>query len=238
MPYLDLSGLNPAAEVWAAMLFPKDEPRRRAYAAKVWNHSIAGITDELRAEIPQDTLIAQMAARDADAISQDEIRERWRRGLIAGEILKLIFAIAGTDPNKASSNQAVTFVTWNGQFSRAYAYAALRDFRPVIHLWAAWVLRGSMWHADPDRGYQPIDDVNVFLAEAMALLQWAEQFALPRSKAEPFMIRDKHHPWSVPPEWEPPTATSQWPCDGRLRQPALPAQWAARIGKARRQTRR
>jgi hypothetical protein len=231
MPYLDLTGLNPAAEVWAAMLFPEDEPRRRAYAAKVWNHAVAGITDELGAEIPRDTLIAQMAAREAEAISRGDIGERCQRGLIAGEILKLIFAIAGTHPRNASSNQAVTLMTWNGRFSRAHAYDALHKFRSVVHLWAAWVLRGSMWHADPDRGYQPTDDVNVFLAEAMALLQWAEQFALPRSKAEPFMVRDKHNPWTVPPEWEPPTPMSQWPRDGRLMQATLPPTWVNRIGK-------
>jgi hypothetical protein len=33
MPYLDLSGADPAGETWGAMLFPQEETRRRAFLA-------------------------------------------------------------------------------------------------------------------------------------------------------------------------------------------------------------
>jgi hypothetical protein len=36
MPLLNLISGEPWAETWAVMLFPEDEPKRRAYIARLW----------------------------------------------------------------------------------------------------------------------------------------------------------------------------------------------------------
>ena len=49
-----------------------------------------------------------------------------------------------------------------------------RAFLPVIHLWAAFILRDQRCHADEACGYRAIDDLYMFISEAMALLHARE----------------------------------------------------------------
>jgi hypothetical protein len=112
--------------------------------------------------------------------------------------------------------------------SRAYLYDARRAFLPVIHLWAAFILRDQRCHTDEACRYRAIDDLHVFIGEAMALLQWSTKFRLPRDKAEPTLNRQTVDFWTPPAEWSPPTARPTWPRNGRLRGIYLGEDWVRR----------
>jgi len=91
-------------------------------------------------------------------------------------------------------------------------------------------LRGQQFQGDDARGYTALDDVQVFVTEAMALLQWATAFKLDRMEAQPTLDRSKVDFWVAPPDWLSPTPKAQWPRDGRVRVPTLPAEWLRRVG--------
>ena len=142
--------------------------------------------------------------------------------MIAGEHLKVIFAVAQDDPKFASWSKATRIVGQQIQKSRTYLYDVRGRFSSVIHLWAAWTLRDQKNHADLSRDYSALDDVYVFIAEAMALLQWGTSFKLDRDKAEPVLNRDKIDFWVPPPSWDPPVPKPGWPRDGRVQAVHLP----------------
>ena len=207
MPYLNLTGGEPWAETWGVMLFPDDEAKRRAFIAGLWLgfcpiYERAGAGEPM----PRSVLISVMEAAAATAVEREEISDRRYKGLAAGDLLKVLLAIAQTEPKLASWNAAARLLQWQTRKSRAYLYETRRVFLPVIHLWAAYILRDQRLHADESREYRAIDDVQIFIAEAMALLQWGTRFKLGRKKAEPTLNRQKVDFWTPPPDWSPPIA--------------------------------
>jgi hypothetical protein len=92
--------------------------------------------------MPRPVLLSVMEAAAAKAIAPDEITSRRYKGLAAGEQLKVVIALAKTDPKRASWKTATQLVEQQTNKSRAYLYDARRAFLPVIHLWAAFILRG------------------------------------------------------------------------------------------------
>lgn len=232
MPYLDLSGADPAGETWGAMLFPQEETRRRAFLA----HHRLKICSEYRKGnvgpvLPRPFVDFVIDEAATGCIEPAELRDRWFKGLVAGELLKNLFAIVHTQPKHASWRGATRLVEWGG-FSKAYLYKVRAAFLPVIHLWAAYVLRNLQLEADESRGYRAIDDLHVFIAEAMALLQWGTQFTLDRKKAAPILNREEVVFWTPPPEWDPPTPAPGWPRDGRLPDVRLHPDWIRRVRSA------
>jgi hypothetical protein len=101
-------------------------------------------------------------------------------------------------------------------------------FLPVIHLWAAFILRDQRCHADEARGYTAIDDLQMFIVEAMALLQWAAGFKLNRKRAEPTLNPQTVDFWTPPSDWSPSVARLGWPRDGRLQAVSLEEKWVRR----------
>src|SRR5262249_7110555 len=82
-------------------------------------------------------------AAAAHTIDQAEIKARYWEGMLAGEQLKVLTAIAQSQPKRASWNAASGLVEGQIGCSRAVLYRARSQFLPVIHLWAAWILRVS-----------------------------------------------------------------------------------------------
>jgi hypothetical protein len=172
MPYLNLTAGEPWAATWGVMHFPDDEQKRRGYIARLWagfypKYEKAGVGERL----PRSVLLSVMKETAATPIETAEVQERHHQALLAGEQFKVLMAIANSDPNRASWNMAARLVERQTK-SRASLYKARRRFMPVIHLWAAFILRECQWHNDAARHFTALDDLNVFITEAMALLQW------------------------------------------------------------------
>jgi hypothetical protein len=230
MPYLNLARGEPWAETWAVMHFPDDAAKRQAYCAKLWSGFYPAYEEAGAGELmPRSVLLSVMKAAAATDVYRDEIADRRYKGLAAGEQLKVVFALAQTEPELAAWNAAARLVEWNTGKSRAYLYDARSVFLPVIHLWAAFILRDQRFCGDESRGYTAVDDLHTFIAEAMALLQWGMQFKLPRKKAKPTLTRQTVDFWTPPPEWSPPIPRPEWPRDGWLRGTNLGQDWVQRI---------
>jgi len=123
---------------------------------------------------------------------------------------------------------AARLVEWQSGKSRAYLYRAHSAFLPVIHLWAAFILPDRRCHADKARGCTAIDDLQMFIVEAMALLQWAAGFKLDRKKADPTLNPQTVDFWVPPADWSPSVARLGWPRDGRLQAVSLEEKWVRR----------
>jgi len=230
MPYLNLARGEPWAETWAVMHFPDDAAKRRAYLAKHWSGFYPACEEAGAGElVPRSVLLSVMKAVAATDIDRDEIADRRYKGLAAGEQLKARFTIAQTEPKQASWNAAARVVEWQTRKNRSYLYDARSVFLPVLHLWAAFILRDQRFYEDQSCGYRAIDDLHVFIAEAMALLQWSLHFKLPRKKARPTLTLQTVDFWTPPPDWSPPISRPEWPRDGRLRGATLGEDWMRRI---------
>src|SRR5262249_12725141 len=147
MPYLKLVQGEPWAETWGVMHFPDDEAKRRAFIGKLWSgfypiYETTGAGPPL----PRSVLLSIMEAAVSAAVERAEIKDRWCRGMAAGEQLKVLFVIAQTEPERASWNAGTRLVEWQTRKSRAYLYEARRKFLPVIHLWTAFILRDQEFH--------------------------------------------------------------------------------------------
>ena len=229
MPYLNLTAGEPWAETWGVMVFPDDEAARRAFIATLWlgfypKYEKSGLGQLM----PRSALLSVMETAVTMVIEPDQIDVRRYKGLAAGEQLKVLFALAQTEPKCASWNAVTQLVKRQTEKSRSYLYDPRRAFLPVIHLWAAFILRDQRCHADAARGYRAIDDLYMFITEAMALLQWSTKFRLPRQKAEPALNRQMVDFWTPPPEWSPPISRPEWPRDGRFRGIYLEKDWVRR----------
>jgi len=107
MPYLNLSRGEPWAETWGVMLFPDDEAARRAFIATLWLGFYPRYAKSRLGELmPQSVPLSVMEAAAGMAIAPDEIAARRYKALAAGEQLKVLFALAQTEPNSASWNAA------------------------------------------------------------------------------------------------------------------------------------
>jgi hypothetical protein len=78
------------------MLFPEDELKRRAYVARRWMGFYPTYEEaNLGEPVPRSVLLSIMkAAAAADPIDQAELKARDYEGMIAGEQLKVLAAIA------------------------------------------------------------------------------------------------------------------------------------------------
>jgi hypothetical protein len=228
MPYLNLTRGEPWAGTWAVMHFPDDAAKREVFIAKLWS-VFYPIYEKTGGEpMPRSVLLSVMETAVTIPLQRDELVDRHYKGLAAGEQLRWLFALAQTEPKLAAWNTAARLVEWQSEKSRAYLYDARRVFLPVIHLWAAFILRDRRFYGDESRGYTAIDDLHTFIAEAMALLQWGMQFRLPRKTAKPPLNRQTVDFWTPPPDWSPPTPRPGWPRDGRLRPVTLEDKWVRR----------
>jgi len=96
MPYLNLTRGEPWAETWGVMLFPDNEAKRRAFIAGLWLGFYPAYEKSGTGEaVPRSVLLSVMEAA-ARAVERDEIADRRYKGLAAGDLLKVLFALAQT----------------------------------------------------------------------------------------------------------------------------------------------
>jgi hypothetical protein len=222
---------HPFAELWGVMHFPDDEGKRRAYVARLWSgfypkYEKTGLGEP----VPRSVLLSIMEGVASAPVERAEIADRHLKGLAAGDQLRVLFAIAQTEAKRASWNAATRLVEHRTGKRRAYLYEVRRAFLPVIHFWTAYILRDRYFHADRSPHYSAIDDVQIFIAEAMAILQWGTGFKLARDKAGPTLNREKVDFWIPRPDWSAPVARPEWPRDGRLQAVSLEPAWMRRTG--------
>jgi hypothetical protein len=243
VPYLPVCGGALGDEILGVMLFPlrEDEPKRRAYIARRWCGFYPRYVEAKAGPlVPSSVHLSVMEAVAAAPLDKAEIEAREQQGIIAGELLKMIYMIARTNPKLATWRRAIKLISWHIEEvnapktpkSRASLLVARDRFFSVAHLWAAWCLRDRKFYCDPEAGYSFADDFQVFLAEAMALAQWATTFTPDRAKATTIIRPDKVDLWRVPPEWSPPSHREGWPRDGRVWVPLLPDIWMHRTNAA------
>src|SRR5262249_54488054 len=97
--------------------------------------------------------------------------------------------------------------------------ADLSEMRAVLHLWGAFALRGYRFLADPNVGYDGLDDLAAFMSEAMALRQQLCQWRDGRNKPDTLLAGDAFGPWIG---WQPREPRTGWPDTGRLPAVSLP----------------
>ena len=99
MRYLTITAGEPWAETWGVMLFPEDQLKRRAYIARLWA-GFYPIDEEanLGESVPRPVLLSIMKAAAVDCIDKAEIYARYYDGMVSGEQLKVLIAIAQSQP--------------------------------------------------------------------------------------------------------------------------------------------
>ena len=139
----------------------------------------------------------------------------------AGEVTKVLIALINSDPAAASWRNAVTqteaLVTrMRGKKQIAGSAmtlrSALKEFGPVLHLWAAWNLRGRRFRNDASVGYSFPDDVEMFRLEAQTLLHELREWD--GAKNENARSKYLRNVFCEGPDWTEPTRQPNWPETG------------------------
>lgn len=233
MPYLPLDHPEPLAAILGVMHYPgTDDASRakaRALAAKFLLAQPLRELLESGGELPQETLTE--IALDS-GIPIEDWRERHFAGTATGEILKVYFALHGTDPRLASwaNAQRIAELTSRDHKtpgSQATLYQLRVPMMTVAHLWAAWSLREGRWTTVPEAGYEGWHDVQSFIAEAEALRVWGQTWCPDREKAEPPIPPDA---WETPRDWAPLRRQPGWPRTGGVPDLYIDAELIRRAG--------
>ena len=224
MPILPLDHPEPFAATLGVMLYPgedeEDRKRARAFAARY-------LAEPLRLfhEAGGSLTYEQLARIASDAGARlDDLDDRWWSGTATGEIFKVFFALAQTDPSLASwanaTRIAERIAARHGvPGARSALYEGRRRYGSVAHLWAARTIRGSQFQQDLSVGYGAWHDFQFFLAEAEYLRQWGRAWRPPRPNSKPPLPPNT---WRVPDGWAPPEHQPNWPQSGGMPDLILP----------------
>jgi hypothetical protein len=226
MPHFPFKYSDPTPEIWGAVHFPqmdvKTSEARDAFIADLRTGYFPGY---FWGSNPSPIFEVAGASRK-NRPELFEIHRRQEHGSIAGELLKLVFAIAGTDETRASWNAAIDLLRSEVDFSVTTIRSSKERFASVAHFWCAWSLRGRHFHNDPALSYTAEDDLSVFICEAMTVLNWATNFVLcnsdgmPRAKAKSLLRKDLDF-WTPDPRWNPIRPGPRWPRFGGVSAPTL-----------------
>jgi len=152
----------------------------------------------------------------------DDINRRLLGGLAAGELLKAVYALAGTAPALASLENAIRLYEISAGRSpgcRTTLLAAKRQFESVAHLWCAWVIRDGNFGSSPKAQYDGWDDFQCLITESEILRDFGQFFRRPVANSKPFLPAEL---WSVPQEWLPPIRRPDWPNTGMVPRLSIP----------------
>jgi len=224
MLILPLDYPEPFAATLGVMLYPAaDDPdsrKARAYAAQYLAEPIRQL-HETGAILSHEELFR--IATDAGE-RLDDLDKRWWGATVTGEIFKVFFILANTEPTLASWSNAirvaeVTAARRKVSGARSALRQALSKFKTVSHLWGAWSIRGGEFSPQPEVGYDGYADFQSFLAEAEILRTWGRSWRAARDKAEPPLPEDV---WQVPEDWRPLACKPGWPETGAIPRMTLP----------------
>jgi hypothetical protein len=199
------------------MLFPNEPTKADTFAA---HHLTKG---PLQASVGTGHMLSglqQIALFNAigRGIASREIEMQELHGQRVGDVVKALWGLICSCPKIASWETAILMVengsvAAGGQISRATLRAALSDMRRVLHLWGALALRDYQILADPNVGYDVLDDLSAFMTEAMTLLQHLCTWRDGRKKSDTLLADDALGPW---PGWEPHQPRPEWPKTGGI----------------------
>lgn len=196
------------------MLFPSNLPEAESFCAQLL--SKGPLQDFLRAGHTI-SLAQQISLFDALGLdlSGRQIERRKLHGQRAGEVVKTLWALICDHPHIASWDSAIWVVEEGsaGKAGRATFRADLSEMRAVLHLWGAFALRNYQFRADPNVGYDGLDDLAAFMSEAMALRQQLCLWRNGRNKSDTLLAGDAFGPWLG---WQPHEPRSGWPETGRI----------------------
>jgi hypothetical protein len=196
-----------------------DPPKARAFAAQ-WLPIPLRSYHEAGHRLPYEALAR--IAEDSSA-SLTDLDERIWGGTATGELVKILFALARSDPRRASWSNAVKVFCIakdrSAKGSRTDLLEAKQRFSSVAHLWGAWSIREGRFEPRPDLGYDGYDDFQSFLAEAERIRHWGQTWQPPRANSSPLFPADI---WRPPETWRPPKREPNWPDTGRVADLRLP----------------
>jgi hypothetical protein len=235
MPILPLDHPEPFAATLGVMLYPgtdNDEPLKARACAADWLAEPIRRCHEAGHKISYEALLR--IAMDGRHQLLEDLDHRWWGGTATGELVKALFALSQTNAALTSWNNAIriaelTATSANASGSRSAYWDVRRRFLSVAHLWGAWSIRGGMFGAHPDVGYDGYADLQSFLTEAEILCRWGQTWRPPRKNNKPLLPAGV---WHVPENWEPPVRQPGWPDTGKLPVLRLPEDLLAKLRPA------
>jgi hypothetical protein len=114
----------------------------------------------------------------------------------------LLFALHGSDPERASWNAAAVLVEEHARDAdfptdKTTLLKCVKQFTSVLHFWGAFWVRGHGVVVDKDDPGASLNDWRRFLTEAEILRQWGQGTYAPRKPKKPFLPEKM---WALPPE--------------------------------------
>jgi hypothetical protein len=212
-----------AASLLGAILFPCDRANADTYSAQLLTK---GPLQDYRRAGHRLSLTQEITFLDAlgREVSNEEIETQKLHGFRAGEVVKILWALICSRPDTASWDSAIWVVedAWAGEghkSGRSTFRADLSEMRPVLYLWGAFALRDYQLLADPNVGYDGLDDLAAFISEAMALRQQLCRWRDGRNTSDMLLAGDAFGPWIG---WQPHEPRPGWPETGRIYPISLP----------------
>jgi len=194
--------------VTAVMLFPSNEHLRDSAMARMRAEaSVLDLKDSHRLEVTAGSIRSLL-----DAPSRDELttlkHKAARAGLIAGDILTMLYAMTTTDAVRMPSwNKAVyAYPRWGESGtafrdgtplpkSRSEIEKAWASHRCVAHFWGAVSLHRELGDGDLKKLFGP--DWTRFLQMAAGLLKFGTEF-VPQQRKHPRPTLDIAESWTLP----------------------------------------
>jgi hypothetical protein len=132
---------EPASSVLAVMLFPNDEDKARAWAARylangpIEAYFLAGYA------LPAADSVSMLQSAGGDFSLKDEARQSFDEGRVVGKIVGHL--VRSIDKNGAKANWSKSIKYAGPQLSRATITRYRANTKRVFHLWGAYELAGG-----------------------------------------------------------------------------------------------
>lgn len=213
MPVLPLDHPEPFAAILGIMLYPGQGQEQRRNADTFTRYYLAEPLAEYERKGHRLSPEQKPVVRPTPSQPPKDWVTVWRRGQAAGEVCRLYMSLAAQHHPVASINSARKIYE---RETREHPKAirknnlriACRDFRPVMHLWAALpdLLERSCGAALSNRNF--LLQFDRFLLDAHAILKSGQNWRQKRNKAEPLFGAGC---WTFPKNWQPRARTIGWP---------------------------
>lgn len=237
MLILPLDHPEPFAATLGVMLYPDpaEAGARATFAARVVAKAIthAGAQERVVQLVGAEDLARLFLATAGPA---DDLDRRLWDGSATGELFKIYFALAHSEPQLASWENAIKIAMETTASMkprvvgvRSSFLRAKKKFATAAHLWAAWSIRDRAFTAAPEVGYDGAADFQSFLAEAEILRSWGQSFRPARSKASPPLPAEV---WRAPDGWNPPPRGVGCPETGIVPPLTIPDQFLADLRRS------
>jgi hypothetical protein len=208
MPNIELKGTPLDTKwIWAVMLFPdNDLIREQLFAIEEIEHVVKDANDDDRIEINAHTLKFLVDSPAYDAL-RDEVRIRTKEGVVAGDLLAIMYLMDRFQLPEPSMNKAIFAAS---EFAKRNKYGDgssinssermirkyWNKYASVAHLWGAFRMNQVYSFAPTDKAVD-YENSTPFLAAAKGLYNFGVNFIPFRAKnGKP--ILDAGMCWAVP----------------------------------------